>query len=86
MSVRETRLHYFVLTICTPLNTAGLNEIDDVLLNFVYRPSESSAHTLELDGGKWLEVEKSYTVSNRTRQFVDMREEVDIRMSCLLHR
>jgi len=75
---------YFVLTIHASLNAARLDEIDDMLLDFIKGPPEGITHTFKLDGGKWLEVEDYCTVSYGIHQFIDMREEVDIQMmSCL---
>jgi hypothetical protein len=69
---------HLVLAVHTPVDRAGLDERDDLLLNFLDRPAERAAHAIELDRREGLEVEHDRPVADHVRQLGDVLREVEI--------
>lgn len=70
--MRRNAKRDLILTVHSPLNGTGLDESDDVPLDFLDSPPERSAHAVKLDGGKRLEVEDQRPIANGGHEVVDV--------------
>ena len=74
-----------VLTIDPGLYSPTLYQRNDLLLDLLDSPPKRSAHPLELDSGKGLEVKHHGPVPNKVRQVMYVGAEVDINVvTCLI--
>jgi hypothetical protein len=69
---------YLVLTVSSSFDVARLDESHDLLFYFFYGPAKSSAHPIELDGSKRLEIQDNGPIANEIREVMDMCREVNV--------
>jgi len=74
-----------ILAVHSSFDITGLNKCNNLLFNFFNGPPKCGAHPLELDRGKWLEVEYDSPVADQICEVMDMWCEVNVDVVASLH-